>query len=72
VASLVSFIDGLPFKPGYRRYRIKPAGVPQQPACPCTSAPGPACREDSLGEEFMRIFLPFSRAADYKGTEKHR
>jgi excinuclease ABC subunit C len=23
VASLVSFIDGLPFKPGYRRYRIK-------------------------------------------------
>jgi excinuclease ABC subunit C len=28
VASLVSFIDGLPFKPGYRRYRIKSvAGV---------------------------------------------
>ena len=28
VASLVSFIDGLPFKPGYRRYRIKTvAGV---------------------------------------------
>src|SRR5207248_2423236 len=23
VASLVSFIDGLPFKPGYRRFRIK-------------------------------------------------
>src|ERR1700687_5498084 len=23
VASLVSFIDGLPFKPNYRRYRIK-------------------------------------------------
>jgi excinuclease ABC subunit C len=23
VASLVNFIDGLPFKPGYRRYRIK-------------------------------------------------
>ena len=23
VASLVRFIDGLPFKPGYRRYRIK-------------------------------------------------
>ena len=23
MASLVSFIDGLPFKPGYRRYRIK-------------------------------------------------
>jgi excinuclease ABC subunit C len=23
VASLVSFVDGLPFKPGYRRYRIK-------------------------------------------------
>src|SRR5204863_147934 len=23
VASLVTFIDGLPFKPGYRRYRIK-------------------------------------------------
>jgi excinuclease ABC subunit C len=23
VASLVSFLDGLPFKPGYRRYRIK-------------------------------------------------
>src|SRR5262249_48688455 len=23
VASLVSFIDGLPFKPGYRRYRIR-------------------------------------------------
>src|SRR5262249_52722348 len=23
VASLVSFIDGLPFKPGYRRYKIK-------------------------------------------------
>jgi excinuclease ABC subunit C len=23
VASLVKFIDGLPFKPGYRRYRIK-------------------------------------------------
>jgi excinuclease ABC subunit C len=23
VASLVSFIDGLPFKPGYRRYRVK-------------------------------------------------
>jgi excinuclease ABC subunit C len=23
VASLVCFIDGLPFKPGYRRYRIK-------------------------------------------------
>ena len=23
VASLVAFIDGLPFKPGYRRYRIK-------------------------------------------------
>ena len=23
VASLVHFIDGLPFKPGYRRYRIK-------------------------------------------------
>src|SRR5581483_9376548 len=23
VASLVSFIDGLPFKPGYRRYRIQ-------------------------------------------------
>jgi excinuclease ABC subunit C len=28
VASLVTFIDGLPFKPGYRRYRIKTvAGV---------------------------------------------
>jgi excinuclease ABC subunit C len=28
VASLVSFIDGLPFKPGYRRYRIRTgAGV---------------------------------------------
>ena len=28
VAALVSFIDGLPFKPGYRRYRIKTvAGV---------------------------------------------
>jgi len=28
VASLVAFIDGLPFKPGYRRYRIKTvAGV---------------------------------------------
>src|SRR5262249_15014761 len=28
VASLVNFIDGLPFKPGYRRYRIKSvAGV---------------------------------------------
>jgi excinuclease ABC subunit C len=28
VASLVSFIDGLPFKPGYRRYRIRSvAGV---------------------------------------------
>jgi excinuclease ABC subunit C len=28
VASLVTFIDGLPFKPGYRRYRIKSvAGV---------------------------------------------
>jgi excinuclease ABC subunit C len=28
VASLVAFIDGLPFKPGYRRYRIKSvAGV---------------------------------------------
>src|SRR5207248_5453752 len=28
VASLVSFIDGLPFKPGYRRFRIKTvAGV---------------------------------------------
>ena len=26
VASLVSFIDGLPFKPGYRRYRIKTRG----------------------------------------------
>ena len=23
VASLVQFIDGLPFKPGYRRYRIR-------------------------------------------------
>ena len=23
MASLVSFIDGLPFKPGYRRYKIK-------------------------------------------------
>jgi excinuclease ABC subunit C len=23
VASLVSFLDGLPFKPGYRKYRIK-------------------------------------------------
>src|SRR4029077_12297383 len=23
VASLVTFIDGLPFKPGYRRYRIR-------------------------------------------------
>ena len=23
VASLVQFIDGLPFKPGYKRYRIK-------------------------------------------------
>jgi excinuclease ABC subunit C len=23
VASLVAFVDGLPFKPGYRRYRIK-------------------------------------------------
>ncbi|MFO0958469.1 MAG: hypothetical protein U0800_13730 [Isosphaeraceae bacterium] len=23
VGSLVTFIDGLPFKPGYRRYRIK-------------------------------------------------
>jgi excinuclease ABC subunit C len=23
VASLVSFVDGLPFKPGYRRFRIK-------------------------------------------------
>src|SRR5581483_6052615 len=23
VASLVSFIDGLPFKPGYRHYKIK-------------------------------------------------
>lgn len=26
VASLVSFIDGLPFKPGYRRYRIRSVG----------------------------------------------
>lgn len=26
VASLVTFIDGLPFKPGYRRYRIKSVG----------------------------------------------
>jgi excinuclease ABC subunit C len=26
VASLVSFIDGLPFKPGYRRYRIRTVG----------------------------------------------
>jgi len=26
VASLVQFIDGLPFKPGYRRYRIRDAG----------------------------------------------
>ena len=23
VGSLVSFVDGLPFKPGYRRYQIK-------------------------------------------------
>ena len=23
VGSLVTFIDGLPFKPGYRRYKIK-------------------------------------------------
>ena len=23
VGSLVTFVDGLPFKPGYRRYRIK-------------------------------------------------
>jgi excinuclease ABC subunit C len=27
VASLVQFIDGLPFKPGYRRYRIQGSGV---------------------------------------------
>ena len=28
MASLVSFIDGLPFKPGYRRYKIQSvAGV---------------------------------------------
>jgi excinuclease ABC subunit C len=27
VASLVQFIDGLPFKPGYRRYRIMGSGV---------------------------------------------
>jgi excinuclease ABC subunit C len=26
VASLVQFIDGLPFKPGYKRYRIKTVG----------------------------------------------
>jgi excinuclease ABC subunit C len=26
VASLVTFIDGLPFKPGYRRYRIRSVG----------------------------------------------
>ena len=26
VASLVQFIDGLPFKPGYRRYKIRTAG----------------------------------------------
>jgi excinuclease ABC subunit C len=26
VGSLVTFIDGLPFKPGYRRYRIKSVG----------------------------------------------
>jgi excinuclease ABC subunit C len=30
VASLVQFIDGLPFKPGYRRYRIKGSGVGRQ------------------------------------------
>jgi excinuclease ABC subunit C len=27
VASLVQFIDGLPFKPGYRRYRIRVEGI---------------------------------------------
>ena len=27
VASLVNFIDGLPFKPGYRRYRIRTVEV---------------------------------------------
>ncbi|MCH8045157.1 MAG: excinuclease ABC subunit UvrC [Planctomycetes bacterium] len=28
VASLVQFIDGLPFKPGYRRFKIRSGGVP--------------------------------------------
>ena len=48
VASLVQFIDGLPFKPGYRRYKIRDVAgcgrFPQHSRSRCATLPAAARR----------------------------
>jgi excinuclease ABC subunit C len=69
VASLVQFIDGLPFKPGYRRFKIKSVdGVDdrwrQRPAqcrpCRIRSAADPAAGDSFVGKTGRRSLLTAS------------
>ncbi len=57
VASLVQFIDGLPFKPGYRRYRIREVSGIDDYACMFEAVSRRFAALDDAGDMFPDILL---------------